>query len=69
MCRRFDPCLGRRVMLPPDVRALQFGEIRLGDANSDVAWKSLENKCGSPDPERKGWEEIHNAAVLIRCAE
>lgn len=31
----------------------QFGEIRLGDANCGVAWKSLETKCGNPDPERK----------------
>ena len=33
-------------MLPPDVRALQFGEIWTADTNRDVAWKSLEIKCG-----------------------
>ena len=35
-------------MLPPDVRALQFGEIWTADANRNVAWKSLETKCGQP---------------------
>ena len=27
--------------------------FRLADANRDVAFKSLETKCGNPDPERK----------------
>ena len=44
--RRFESGPEHRVMLPPDVRALQFGEIWTADANRNVAWKSLGTKCG-----------------------